>query len=422
MKLQILDHDGEPTTAAFEIRDQDLRVYPTPGRRLAPNFWFHSQVYRHSGETVLLPAGEYDFIVRRGPEYAGIIRRVTVPESNAYTVTFLLRRWIHLAAMGYYSGDHHIHAAGCAHYESPTKGVGPEDMWRHMLGEDLNVGCVLSWGPCWYHQKENFEGKVNELTTKANAIRYDVEVSGFPSSHAGHLTLLRLQEDDFPGTSRLEKWPTWDLPVLQWAKQQDAVVGFSHSGFGLAVPGSDLPNFDVVPAYDGIGANEYIVDVTHDAVDFLSTVNTPAIWELNIWYHTLNCGFRTRISGETDFPCIYGERVGIGRSYVKIDGELDFDAWVEGIRDGRGYVSDGQSHLRRLHARRSRGRYEGNQRRQPARPGRTRAWSRSRRRWLRSCRRTRSPGLATYRGTRNRSGTSNVRASQVRGRCRSRSS
>jgi hypothetical protein len=30
-------------------------------------------------------------------------------------------------------------------------------------------------------------------------------------------------------------------------------------------------------------------------------------------YHTLNAGFETRISGETDFPCIYGERVGIGR-------------------------------------------------------------------------------------------------------------
>jgi FPC/CPF motif-containing protein YcgG len=34
-------------------------------------------------------------------------------------------------------------------------------------------------------------------------------------------------------------------------------------------------------------------------------VDTPFVWELNIWYHTLNAGFRTRISGETDFPCIY---------------------------------------------------------------------------------------------------------------------
>ncbi len=51
---------------------------------------------------------------------------------------------------------------------------------------------------------------------------------------------------------------------------------------------------------------------THDAVDFISAVDTPALWELNIWYHTLNCGFTTRISGETDFPCIYGDASGSG--------------------------------------------------------------------------------------------------------------
>jgi hypothetical protein len=115
-----------------------------------------------------------------------------------------------------------------------------------------------------------------------------------------------------------------------------------------------LPSY-VVPPFDGIGACEYIVDVTHDvpgpdgalvpAVDFMSSVDTPATWELNMWYHTLNAGFRTRISGETDFPCIYGERVGLGRSYVKLDGKLAYDDWCEGIRRGRCYVSDGRSHL-----------------------------------------------------------------------------
>ena len=106
-----------------------------------------------------------------------------------------------------------------------------------------------------------------------------------------------------------------------------------------------LPSYDV-PPFDGIGANEYIVDVVHDAVDFISSVDTPAPWELNIWYHTLNCGYRAKLSGETDFPCIYGERVGLGRVYVKLaDGQLDFDRWCDGIKAGRSYVSDGHSHL-----------------------------------------------------------------------------
>jgi hypothetical protein len=67
--------------------------------------------------------------------------------------------------------------------------------------------------------------------------------------------------------------------------------------------------------------------------------------ELNMWYHVLNCGFRVRASGETDFPCISGERVGMGRVYVKSRGRLDYDDWCEGIREGRSYVSDGTHHL-----------------------------------------------------------------------------
>ena len=132
------------------------------------------------------------------------------------------------------------------------------------------------------------------------------------------------------------------------------VTGPAHSGWGLDLPDNKLPNY-AVPPFTGIGANEYIMQVTHTtpgpdgklvpAVDMMSTVDTPYVWELNMWYHTLNCGFRTRASGETDFPCIYGERVGLGRSYVKLDGKLDFDAWTEGIRQGRNYVSDGMSHL-----------------------------------------------------------------------------
>ena len=127
--------------------------------------------------------------------------------------------------------------------KSPEEGVRPEHMWRQVLGEDLNVASVLTWGPCWYHQKTFFTGKVHPLSTGQNILRYDVEVSGFPSSHAGHVCLLRLQEDDYPGTSTIEEWPSWTLPVLQWAKGQGGVVGYAHSGWGLepVTPTEDLP-------------------------------------------------------------------------------------------------------------------------------------------------------------------------------------
>ena len=372
VELGILDVDGKPTTASLLITDDLGRVYPNPAKRLAPDFFFHHQVYRANGETVSLPPGQYNVSVTRGPEYIPIKRRIQIYESARHREVFQLKRWIHCAQRRWYSGDHHVHAAGCAHYDSPTEGVGPEDMMRHLLGEDVNVGCVLSWGPCWYTQKEFFSGQTSDLSTEDYLMRYDVEVSGFPSSHAGHLCLLNLSEDDYPGTKVLEDWPSWTLPVLQWGQQQGGVVGYSHSGWGLALPDTmpdgsrkfvgrrwggaqgdwqgkaadRLPDY-AMPKFDGIGANEFIVTVTEDACDFISAVDTPAIWELNIWYHTLNCGMTARISGETDFPCIYGDRVGLGRIYVQLDPDqtLNYENWIAGLKDGRSYCGDGLSHI-----------------------------------------------------------------------------
>lgn len=367
--LGIKDVDGQPATAAFTIRDKLGRVYPNPARRLAPDFFFHNQVYRSNGESVHLPPGDYTLEIARGPEYHVDTHKLTVTDGVvSQRADFQLRRWIHAAKRHWYSGDHHVHAAGCAHYDNPTEGVTPSDMMRHILGEDLNVGCVLSWGPCWYAQKQYFEGKTSALSRPNHLMRYDVEVSGFPSQHCGHLCLLRLTEDDYPGAERIEQWPSWTQPILEWGQKQGAVVGYSHSGAGLQLPdimpdgsrqfsyrrptdwpgraADTLPDY-AMPKFDGIGANEYIVTAANGACDFLSSVDTASIWELNIWYHTLNCGLTSRISGETDFPCVYGDKVGLGRVYVKVDdnAELTYDNWIRGVKNGRSYCGDGLSHV-----------------------------------------------------------------------------
>ena len=209
-------------------------------------------------------------------------------------------------------------------------------------------------GPCFDYQKQFFTGEDDKVSTYPYLLRYDVEVSGFGSHQSGHLCLLRLKDQIYPGGDSKHHWPTLCLNTLRWAKAQGGICGPAHSGWGIITQSQDIPNYEI-PPFDGIGANEYIVDVTHmvpgpdgelvRAVDFISTCDTPIHAELNIWYHTLNVGFRTRISGETDFPCIYGERVGLGRSYVKVDGELTYDKWCQGIQSGRNYTGDGRSHL-----------------------------------------------------------------------------
>jgi DNA-binding transcriptional regulator YdaS (Cro superfamily) len=341
--VHVQDEHGRPTTAGFIVKDDQDRLYPNPSKRLAPDFFFQPQVYRADGAVINLPAGHYTITVSRGPEYATETREVTI--SGPQDLSVALRRWINPALDDWYSGDHHIHAAGCSHYENPTEGVLPEDMWPQIDGEALNVACVLTWGPSYYYQKQFFTGRDHPLSTPDRLMHYDLEISGFPSSHAGHLVLLGLTDQDYPGATRIEDWPSWTLPVLRWAKAQGAVVGFAHSGWGLETRSADLPNYEM-PAFDGIGANEYIVDVTQpDAVDFISAGDTPYVWELNIWYHTLNVGFRTRISGETDFPCITDDRVGLARSYAKVDRPLTYRKWIDAIRAGRNYVTDGRSHL-----------------------------------------------------------------------------
>jgi hypothetical protein len=351
--LRVSDEHGKPTTAAFVIRDPQKRVYPAQSKRLAPDFSFHPQVYRADGETIRLPDGDYTVEFSRGPESLAQTRNVSIG-STTRELAFRVERWIDPSTLGWWSGDHHIHAAGCAHYVKPTEGVFARDMMRHCLGEDLKIGANLTWGPCFDFQKQFFCGAIDPVSKYPYLLRYDVEVSGFGSHQSGHLVLLRLKDQIYPGGTSKDHWPTLGLNTLKWAKKQGAVVGPAHSGWGLEVDTAELPNY-VVPPYSGIGANEYVVDVTHEipgpdgkavpAVDFISTVDTPCVWELNMWYHTLNAGFRTRISGETDFPCIYGERVGLGRSYVHLEGALDYDTWCEGIREGRNYVSDGRSHI-----------------------------------------------------------------------------
>ncbi|MSU73320.1 MAG: hypothetical protein EXS43_13445 [Opitutus sp.] len=370
--LRVRDENGQPTTASFTIRDAAGRVYPSQAKRLAPDFAFHPQVYRSDGETLRLPAGEYDVRFERGPESVPQPLHVSVG-AHTKELTFQVKRWFDPAQFGWWSGDHHIHASGCAHYTNPTEGVLATDMERHTQGEDLKVGANLTWGPGFDYQKQFFTGTDDKVSSYPYLLHYDIEVSGFGSHRSGHLCLLHLRDQMYPGGDSSAHWPTLCLNTLRWAKKQGAVVGPAHSGWGLqpAAKGEDavavsrvsqeirlatkdLPNY-IVPPYNGIGANEYIMDVTHEvpgpdgrlvpAVDFMSTVDTPSIWELNMWYHTLNAGFRTRVSGETDFPCIFGERVGMGRSYVKLDGKLNYEAWCEGIREGRNYVGDGKSHL-----------------------------------------------------------------------------
>jgi hypothetical protein len=404
VKLIVKDFDGNDTTGRFTFTDKLGRIYPSKQKRLAPDFFFQDQVYRHSGGTVLLPPGELTMTYGRGPEYRLIAQRINVPEKGEPVITVKLQRWINPMDYGFYSGDHHIHAAGCSHYTNPTEGVFADDMFLHVKGEGLNVGCNLTWGPCFEFQRQFFTPGAHKLSEPLTVLKYDIEVSGFGSQLLGHVCLLNLRDQEYPGSdgTKTKGWPTWTTPLMKWAKAQGAYTGYAHSASGLGVnskvagkrllaaldgdndgklspeeaakgllpvpfeqidtnkdgflsydelvaanarASTRLPNL-AVPEMDGIGAQEICVTAAQGICDFISAMDTARIPEWNCWYHIMNCGFPLKASGETDFPCITDSRVGQGRVYVqlgKVD-HVDFPAWCDGIGKGRSYVSDGYAH------------------------------------------------------------------------------
>lgn len=388
VSLDLRDEHGQPAAASVLVKDSLGRVYPPQTKRPMPDLNFQPQVYRYSGEFLLLPEGQYVIETGRGPEYLVSRQPLSVSASNR-PFAASLQRWINPAQFGYYSGDTHVHAAGCSHYESPTEGVTPLVMKRQADGEALDLASVLNWGPGFYYQKQFFTGHIlpaqnahdhhdaamhdgmphdppaiaaeqdaeiidalqHDATTPSepSLLRYDVEVSGFPSSHCGHLVLLQLKDDGYPHTDRIDDWPSWNVPILRWVKQQGAFAGYAHSGHGLVVDSTELPNL-VIPPFNSMGANEFIADVTHPAlVDFISGCDLWPFAELNIWYHTMNCGFDTAFAGETDFPCLTDACVGGGRSYVRLAGrpagDRGYSDWIANLLHGSSYFGDGRSHL-----------------------------------------------------------------------------
>jgi hypothetical protein len=411
VKLTVLDHDGAPTTARFQFVDKQGHVFPPQAKRLAPDLFFQKHLYRSNGETVLLPPGELTMYYGRGPEYRWRQRTVTIPPPEAAhdgggapaaELSVRLERWIDPMAHGFFSGDHHIHAAGCAHYTTPTEGVDPSDMFRQVKGEGLNIGSVLTWGPGFDHQRQFFAPEIDGHSEPRTAIKYDIEVSGFGSEALGHVVLLNLREQIYPGANGSRGWPTWTLPVLRWTKAQGGVGGYAHSGSGLQVdaeaatarlfgeldtdndgrigaaegargllpepfPAIDtdrdglvtraelksshdrvddrLPNL-AIPELNSVGAQEIFVTAALGAADFISAMDTDRIREWNAWYHLMNAGLPVKASGETDFPCMSGTRVGQGRSYVQLGkgSSADYRQWCAGIARGRSYVSDGYAH------------------------------------------------------------------------------
>ena len=67
-----------------------------------------------------------DLLDQLTPKIEELTRALEQEVEKRRRIEVNLVRWIDPAKWGWYSGDTHIHAGGCAHYVHPTEGVSPE--------------------------------------------------------------------------------------------------------------------------------------------------------------------------------------------------------------------------------------------------------------------------------------------------------
>jgi hypothetical protein len=75
-----------------------------------------------------------------------------------------------------------------------------------------------------------------------------------------------------------------------------------------------------------------------DEIDFVEIFQYAAL-HLTDWYAFLNMGFQVPAAAGSDWP--YMSLPGSVRTYVQIQGDFTPDAWNQGLKSGRSYVSNG---------------------------------------------------------------------------------
>src|SRR5262249_55981641 len=127
----------------------------------------------------------------------------------------------------------------------------------------------------------------------------------------------------------------WDIPtnadVADRTHWQKGHVNYTH-----AVQNADKPFLNPY------AAKGLPIDVALGKVDSLDLNNAYA-GTVPIWHRLLNCGSRVPPSAGTDcfLTRIFSQLPGGDRVYVHVDGALTYAGWIDGLKRGRSFVTNG---------------------------------------------------------------------------------
>ncbi len=273
-----------------------------------------------SGEfSVQATRGYYRVLVERGTEYRPWQTTVEVTSARTETVDVSLERWTDLGTLGWHPGNTHIH-----YDENETR---PDERLRHdPRVEDLRMTAVsiLKRWDLEYATNKYPAGILTEFTDTHYLVQCGEETrhnaGGAHEIGYGHVMLLNLRNYVEPiSRGLLVDAFDPDYPPLIYAcddaRRQGGLVIWCHNGRGMEAPvAAALKRLDAMNLFD-----PYWWDIEYD-----------------LWYRMLNTGARLPASTGSDWFVSSANRV-----YVDTGGAFDYGAWLEGMRSGRTFITNG---------------------------------------------------------------------------------
>lgn len=332
MRLLLSDIDGPGTAARVSVQRRDGGFFAPPGAM------YHLTAglghFVHRGDLDLeLPVGDYQIRVFRGPEYHPDHTSITLHEHGDVQIVHpAVTRWTDTRARGWYSGENHIHANyGYGEWYNDAAA-----MAARCEAEDLHVANLVignSDGEAVF-DREFFSGGADPRSTAKTLLWWNEE---FRSTIWGHMTLFHLRrvvEPVFTGFARTTN--PLDVPtnadIARQTHRQGGALGYTHPS-GNAQDSYDQP----------YSAKGLPVDAALGFIDCLDVMGNVYDATLPFWYRLLNAGHRLPAAAGTD--CFLNRLrmspAGWGRVYVKVDGDFSYGKWVEGVKRGRSFVSNG---------------------------------------------------------------------------------
>ena len=259
-----------------------------------------------------LPRGKVWVDAARGFEYQPVRQWVDILPGQR-ELTIYMKRWIDMNALGYFSGDTHVHF------------LSSQGAQLEAQGEDLNVVNLLlsQWGHL-FTNTEDFIGRPH-VSPDGRTVVYASQEN---RQHIlGHLSLLGLKRPVMPwasgGPNEAELGGSLEITLSHWADAARA------QGATVILPHMPTPN-----------AEAAVLIATHrvDAVEMLDFLS----YEHREYYRYLNAGYRLPLVGGTD-KMDAAVPVGLYRTYVYLPPEQGFsyDNWRKALRSGHTFLSGG---------------------------------------------------------------------------------